>query len=181
VDDRARPLESGGSKAPVRERPATLRLTVERTFRARIEAVWALWTTRAGIESWWSPEHLRTTVKTLDVRPGGEIDIDIRYAAIETSPEFVQVFETAGVPVNIVIRGRFSEVVPPRLISFQQFHDLGRQSEPYEIFTRVELRPIEESVHLLLTAYAVPTPHWTTLGSPGLEGQIDRLVRAVGP
>src|SRR5207344_676779 len=34
-------------------------ITIERTFNAAIEDVWALWTTADGIESWWGPEGFR--------------------------------------------------------------------------------------------------------------------------
>ncbi|MCI4323453.1 MAG: SRPBCC domain-containing protein [Thermoplasmata archaeon] len=138
-----------------------------------------MWTTKAGIESWWNPEHLRTTVRNLDVRPGGEFEIAIRYGSTATQPAMVQAFESAGVPLNFVIRGRFSEVVPPTQISFHQYFDLGPPSDPYDIFTRVEFRPIGDAVRLVLTADAVPSAHWTTLALAGLNGQVDRLVAAL--
>ena len=31
-------------------------ITIERTYQAAIEDVWALWTTKEGIESWWGPD-----------------------------------------------------------------------------------------------------------------------------
>jgi uncharacterized protein YndB with AHSA1/START domain len=33
-----------------------LQITLERTFRAPIADVWALWTTKDGNESWWGSE-----------------------------------------------------------------------------------------------------------------------------
>jgi uncharacterized protein YndB with AHSA1/START domain len=35
------------------------RITIERTYLARIEDVWALWTTKEGLESWWGPRASR--------------------------------------------------------------------------------------------------------------------------
>ena len=31
-------------------------ITIERSYSATVEAVWALWTTERGIESWWGPD-----------------------------------------------------------------------------------------------------------------------------
>ena len=30
-------------------------IVIERTYRAQVEELWALWTTMAGFESWWGP------------------------------------------------------------------------------------------------------------------------------
>ena len=48
-------------------------ITIERTFNAAIEDVWALWTTADGIESWWGPEGFRVKVRKLELRPGGAL------------------------------------------------------------------------------------------------------------
>ena len=31
------------------------KVVIERTYRAQIEELWELWTTKAGFESWWGP------------------------------------------------------------------------------------------------------------------------------
>ena len=59
------------SREPAASRP---RLSIERTFRAPIEAVWALWTTKAGLESWWGPEGCRVKVRSLEARAGGVLE-----------------------------------------------------------------------------------------------------------
>ena len=41
-------------------------VVIERTYRATVEELWALWTTKAGFESWWGPEGVRVEVKTCD-------------------------------------------------------------------------------------------------------------------
>jgi uncharacterized protein YndB with AHSA1/START domain len=37
------------------------KITIEHTFRATLEEVWDLWTTKEGPESWWGPEGFVTT------------------------------------------------------------------------------------------------------------------------
>src|SRR5207249_6402569 len=39
-----------------------------------VEDVWELWTTKAGLESWWGPEGFTTAVSKLDLRPRGEFE-----------------------------------------------------------------------------------------------------------
>ena len=31
-------------------------VVIERTYQARVEELWELWTTKEGFESWWAPE-----------------------------------------------------------------------------------------------------------------------------
>ena len=68
-------------------RPAapSRRITLERTWQATPEEVWALWTTKEGIEAWWGPEGFRVEVRSIDLRPGGLL----RYAMIAAAPETV--------------------------------------------------------------------------------------------
>lgn len=46
-------------------------ILIERELRGSVDAVWRSWTTAAGLEAWWGPEGWATTVRSLDVRPGG--------------------------------------------------------------------------------------------------------------
>ena len=48
-------------------------ITLERTYDATVEDVWALWTTKEGIESWWGPDGFSVEVRVIDLRPGGEL------------------------------------------------------------------------------------------------------------
>lgn len=46
---------------------------VERTYRARVEELCELWTTKEGFESWWGPEGCRSEVHTIEARVGGTL------------------------------------------------------------------------------------------------------------
>ena len=46
-------------------------VTLERELPASTEHVWASWTNREDLEAWWGPEGWVTTIRSLDVRPGG--------------------------------------------------------------------------------------------------------------
>jgi uncharacterized protein YndB with AHSA1/START domain len=54
--------------------PARARFSIERTYPASIDEAWMLWTTKAGIESWWGPEGFNVTVTSLDLRPIQDAD-----------------------------------------------------------------------------------------------------------
>jgi uncharacterized protein YndB with AHSA1/START domain len=58
------------------------KVVIERTYRASIEDVWALWTTKDGFESWWGPQGFRAEVQQLEARVGGTL----RYAMIADTP-----------------------------------------------------------------------------------------------
>lgn len=46
-------------------------ITVERTFAAPIDPVWAAWTEADKLCRWWAPRPYRCAIKSLDLRPGG--------------------------------------------------------------------------------------------------------------
>lgn len=48
------------------------KIVFERTYRARREELWELWTTKEGFESWWGPRAsaLRSTPSTRKRRQG---------------------------------------------------------------------------------------------------------------
>ena len=39
------------------------RITFERFYRANVQDVWDLWTTKSGIEPWWGPGGFAVTVR----------------------------------------------------------------------------------------------------------------------
>jgi uncharacterized protein YndB with AHSA1/START domain len=64
----------------------TAKTTLERTYQASLDHLWALWTTKEGLESWWGPEGFMTTVRKLELRPGGVWE----YAMTATAPAQVE-------------------------------------------------------------------------------------------
>ena len=49
-------------------------ITFERVYDASIEDVWALWTTKEGLEAWFAPEGMRVEITALHLRVGGAFD-----------------------------------------------------------------------------------------------------------
>ena len=84
------------------------KIVLERTYRARVEDVWDLWTTKEGFESWWGPEGFRVEVHALEARAGGTLHYDM----IADSSEMIAAMKQMGQPVSHPTRSRFAEVKP---------------------------------------------------------------------
>src|SRR5271163_4262729 len=89
------------------------KIVIERTYAASIEAVWALWTTKEGIESWWGPDGFSVNVHDLDLRPGGEM----RYAMTAVEAAQVQFMKQAGMPLTTEARLTYTAIVPRHSIA----------------------------------------------------------------
>jgi len=72
------------------------KVTVERTYQARVGELWDLWTTKDGFESWWGPEGFRVEVHRLEGRVGGAV----HYTMIADSPEMVAAMKQMGRPTS---------------------------------------------------------------------------------
>jgi uncharacterized protein YndB with AHSA1/START domain len=161
--------------------PGTGRYTAERWLRVPIDRVWAQWTTAEGFETWWGPEDLVVHVRSLDVRPGGRMELSMEYVVTARFPEQSTAFEAAGVPTSVHVRGTFTEVEPPTRLAFDQRWDYGPGADGFQSKVRLELRDRTGGTDLLVTVEGEMSDHWRTLGLRNLEGQLDRLVRTLTP
>ena len=150
---------------------ARRKVTLERTFRAPIRRVWELWTTKAGIESWWGPEGFSVQVQKLDLRPGGEL----LYAMTATAPEQVDFMKKAGMPVTTESRLTYAEVVPPRRLAYSQQVDFIPNVKTYDIETTVDLEPAPNGVRMVVTFDAMHDEQWTQMAVMGHEGELRKL------
>ena len=147
------------------------KLTLERTFKASIDEVWELWTTKEGIESWWGPEGFSVVVRDLDLRPGH----GLAYTMSATAPEMIDYMRKAGMPVSNEHSIRFTEVDPPRRLAYMEKVDFIPGVEPYEVETAIELHKVPEGVRIVLTFDAMHDDQWTRLARLGRESELSRL------
>jgi uncharacterized protein YndB with AHSA1/START domain len=153
-------------------------ITIERTYQAPVEEVWALWTTKEGLESWWGPEGFSTTVHQIDVRAGGQL----LYAMTATAPSQIAFMKKAGMPLTTEQRVTYGLVIPQRSLAYTTLADFIPGVAPYEIATRVELHPEAQAVRMVLTIDAMHDEHWTKMAVMGWESQLGRLANALsGP
>ena len=147
------------------------RITLERVYRADIQDVWDLWTTKEGIESWWGPGGFKVTVRELDLRPGGKL----LYAMTAIDPPQVAFMKQAGVPLTTEARLTFVEVVPRVRLAYVHVADFIPGVEAYDVDTVVELSTTSEGVRMVLTFDAMHSDEWTNRAVMGWESQLGKL------
>jgi uncharacterized protein YndB with AHSA1/START domain len=151
--------------------PARAQFSIERTYAAAIDEAWRLWTTKAGIESWWGPEGFSVTVTSLDLRRGGELV----YLMTATAPEQVAFMKRAGMPISTRCRVTYTEVSPPGRLAYKTLTDFVPDVPPYEVATVVELQAMADGVKLSITFDAMHDELWTERARAGHESQIRKL------
>ena len=156
---------------PASPAPARAQFSIERTYAASLEDAWQLWTTKAGIESWWGPEGFEVTVTALDLKPGGELV----YLMTATAAEQVAFMKQAGMPLSTEAKVTFTEVEPPRRLSYTTCTDFVPGVDPYDVATVVELAAIDDGVKMTLTFDAMHDDVWTERMRQGHEGQLRKL------
>lgn len=154
----------------------TQKFQIERTYPAAPEKIWELWTTAAGIESWWAPDGFAVHVDVIDVRPGG----GLTYTMTAVGPEQVAFMEGAGLPLSTTSHKTFTEVEPVRRLAYSTLADFIPGVEPYEFLTEVELRPTADGgTHVTMTADAMHDEEWTARLSAGRANEMDNLAAVV--
>ncbi len=147
------------------------RITLERTYRADIQDVWDLWTTKEGIELWWGPGGFAVSVRKLELRPGGEL----LYAMTAIDPPQVAFMKKAGMPLTHECRITFTEVVPLRRLAYIHLTDFIPGVEPYDVATVVELHAMSDEVRLVLTIDAMHNDEWTDRAVMGWKSELGKL------
>src|SRR3977135_3922447 len=111
------------------------KLTFERTFPvATLNEVWELWTTKAGLESWWGPEGFVTAVRRLGLLPGCKSE----YAMTATDPAQIEGLRAAGRPRTTFAAGTYTEVTPRTRLVYQTIADFIPGVGSYEARRVVE-------------------------------------------
>lgn len=151
-------------------------VVVERTYRASIEELWALWTTKAGFESWWGPEGFRVEVRTLEAREGGALEYDM----IADAPEAIAAMKNTGQPLSHATRGRFAEFRPHRRLRLVHVIDFVPGSQPYESVIEVDFSAAGDQARMAVTLHPHLDPHWTKMSVMGFTSQLAKLDQRFG-
>jgi uncharacterized protein YndB with AHSA1/START domain len=156
---------------PTTPMPARGRFSIERTYAASLDDVWALWTTSAGIESWWGPEGFDVSVISLDLRPGGALI----YRMTATGPQQVAFMKQAGMPLSSDCRVTYTDVSPSRRLAYSTLADFVPGVTPYAVATVVEFQAAGDRVKLTVTVDAMHDDLWTERARAGFESQMRKL------
>ena len=147
------------------------KVVLERTYRARVEELWELWTTRKGFESWWGPEGFRVEVHTLEARAGGALHYDM----IADAPEQIEAMKRMGRPTSHETRGRFAEVRPLERLAITHVIDFLPGVKPYESTMVVEFFPSGQTVRMVITLDPMHDEEFTKMSTMGMTSQLTKL------
>jgi uncharacterized protein YndB with AHSA1/START domain len=150
-------------------------ITIERTYDASAEDVWDLWTTKQGTESWWGPDGFAVEVRTLDLRPGGEL----RYTMTATASPQIEFMKNAGMALTTEARKTYTEVVAGERLAYTSLADFIPGVAPYEFATLVDLLPSARGVRVVMRVDAMHDAEWTQRLVAGRENELDNLTRVL--
>jgi uncharacterized protein YndB with AHSA1/START domain len=152
------------------------KVVLERTYRARVEELWKLWTTKKGFESWWGPEGFRAEVQTLQARVGGILHYDM----IADAPEMIAAMKQMGRPTSHKARARFTEFKPLERVAITSVIEFLPGVEPYESTIVVDFFPSGESVRMVVTLEPMHDEEFTKMSTMGFTSQLTKLDRRFG-
>lgn len=153
----------------------TKQVRLERTYRASIDDVWELWTTKEGIESWWGPEGFAVTVRELDLSVGGKLV----YMMTAVGAPQVEFMKNAGMPISTESRITFKEINPPHRLVYTHLTDFIPGVAPYDVDTVLELEVADNGVRLVLTLDPMHSEEWTQRAVMGWEMELGKLAQAL--
>jgi uncharacterized protein YndB with AHSA1/START domain len=149
---------------------------VERTYRASVEELWELWTTKEGFESWWGPDGFRVEVRALEARLGGTLHYDM----IADSPEMIAAMKQMGRPTSHEARARFSEIRPHDRLAITSMIDFLPGVIPYESTIVAEFFPSGETVRMVVTLDPMHDEEFTKMQTAGFTSQLSKLDKRYG-
>lgn len=146
-------------------------LVIERKYRARLEDIWDLWTTKDGFESWWGPQGFRAEVKELDARVGGAL----RYEMIADSREMIAEMKRLGQPTSHPTTARFTELRPRERLLITNVIDFIPGVAAYESHIAVDFRVVGDHVRMVVTLDALHSDEMTRMQEQGFKSQLTKL------
>ncbi len=149
--------------------------TIERTFPVPVERMWALWTTKEGIESWWGPEGFATTVRSMELRAGGAIE----YEMTATGAEPAKALAEMGMPRSTQTRNVYAEVITHRRLLLRTRVDFVPGAAPYDLHMAIDFRPRRGGTKVIVTSEKMHDPRFQELARQGESEQFDKLSRLV--
>jgi uncharacterized protein YndB with AHSA1/START domain len=164
VTERRKPSPAGAPRRSV---------VVERTYRARVQDLWDLWTTKEGFESWWGPVGFRVEVHAIEPRPGGALVYDM----IADAPEQIAAMREMGMAPSHSTRGKFVEVKRLERLAITHLIDFLPGVKPYDSTMVVEFHPVGESVRMVVTFSPMHDEETSQMQKEGFAGQLTKLDR----
>jgi uncharacterized protein YndB with AHSA1/START domain len=153
----------------------TAPIRFERVYDASIEDVWALWTTKEGLEAWFAPEGMRVEIAALQLRVGGAFD----YVMTAVGAKQVAYLAKLDMRQTARVSGRFVEMVRHRRLHIRFDMDFVPGVDPYPYDMLVEMSVETGRVRMVLTADRHPDPEITSGAILGLTSQLQKFDLAI--
>ena len=150
---------------------AKKKIVVERTYRASLDDVWSLWTTKEGFESWWGPQGFRADVHELDARIGGTL----RYDMVAETPAMVAEMEKMGSSPSHAVNARFVEMKGRERLVIRNVIDFLPGVAAYESDIEVDFATVGGSVTMKITLHGMHSEEMSRMQKEGLESQLEKL------
>ena len=147
----------------------------ERVYEASVEDVWALWTTKEGLEEWFAPEGLRLEVSTLELWVGGTFN----HVMTAVGAEQVAYMASLNRPPITWVSARFVEIEPHRRLRIRFDIDFVHGVDPYPYDMVMELSADAGRVRMIVTADRHPDAEMTRGAILGLTSQLQRFDLAI--
>lgn len=151
-------------------------VVIERTYKATVEELWALWATKEGFESWWGPDGFRVEVHALEPRVGGALSYDM----IADAPEAIAAMKAMGQPLSHGTHGTYSEFQPHRRLVLVHVIDFIQGVTPYEHTIEVDFRAAGDQAAMMVTVHPHFNAEWTSRSVEGFTSQLGKLDRRFG-
>lgn len=151
--------------------PNKANIVIERTYRASIQDIWDLWTTKQGFESWWGPQGFRADVAEIDARVGGAL----RYEMIADTPEMVAAMKQMGQPPSHKVASRFTELRPLSRLVLTSVIDFLPGVAVYESNIAVDLSAVGDRVRMVVTLDGMHSDEFTQMQKEGFTSQLTKL------
>jgi uncharacterized protein YndB with AHSA1/START domain len=155
--------------------PGAGSIRFERVYDATIEDVWALWTTKEGLEEWFAPEGLRFEMRRFELRVGGAFD----HLMTAVGADEIAFMARLNRPPATQVSARFVEIEHHRRLRIRFDIDFvpGVATYPYDML--VELHAEAHRVRMIVTADRHPDPEMTQGAILGLTSQLQRFDLAI--
>jgi len=152
------------------------RISLQRSFKAALDLVWEMWTSKEGIESWWGPPGFEVTVKRIELRVGGALE----YVMTAVGADQVAFMKQHNQPLSMTLKARYTLVNPKNAASWMNLADFIPGVEPYEVETRLALTVLDrDNTRVDLDFDAMHDDFYTQMAKQGWEAELGKLDEAI--
>ena len=144
-------------------------ILIELTFPAEQQDLWKMWTTKEGIESWWGPEGISSTVRAFEFQVDGLLEIVMR-------PN-----DSEGDENSMVEKITLTEITPMTCICFTDRFPGTPDVEPYDVICEVAFQPASEGTKMTFASSGMHREDWTEYATYGWRSAFQKLAASFSP